>query len=516
MAFIRTADARVASPLVNRDQWNLVRQRANASDLKIASSPNLEKFDPERFLLTHATIVASVDVDEVPGAKIGSKVAFDDGATINRKWSSYYIKPDCSQFVNNNGDSWERSLLTATYRTFVGAENYQEHIQIPELSKGKIIDAVARDIGDSLYIDILVATDRKHAKLVRDIEAGEMNALSMGAQVAYTICTKCGNVAADESDLCRHIKYEKGNFFIDDSGQRRIIAELCGHVSDPESNIFIEASWVKNPAFKGAVLRNILQPSEALGHAEKVVAAMEMPSKQIDLSKMQKAAGSVPQGFLPIKEALATVGYMTLLGQFDFGGPQEQGQGQGGGEQAAPADPLEKIVDEVKSKALDKVKSELKGLVNQEGEIEDKATTPMSDVTTDDSLVHSFDLRAKKIGLSEDRAGRIRKAILALHKKDWTAVRHAKCSPSEMLVAINFWDQGKEHYARTDDLQKVSLKVGSTRNYESADQFLRACQTELGRKLSSLEAGTLIVRGHLLSLAATGLTPNSTTARTSQ
>jgi hypothetical protein len=514
MAFIRTAEARVASPLVNRDQWNLVRQRSNSADLKIASSPNLEKFDPERFLLTHATIVASVDVDEVPGAKIGSKIAFDDGATINRKWGSYHIKPDCSQFVNNNGDSWERSLLAATYRTFVGAENYQEHIQIPELSKGKIIDAVARDIGDSLYIDILVATDRKHTKLVRDIESGEMNALSMGAQVAYTICTKCGNVAADEADLCRHIKYEKGNFFIDDSGQRRIIAELCGHVSDPESNIFIEASWVKNPAFRGAVLRNILEPAEALGHAEKVVAAHEMPSRQIDLTKMQKAAGMVPEGFLPLKEALATVGYMTLTGQFDFGGPQDQG-GQGG-EQEAPADPLKKIVDEVKDKALDKVKTQLKGLVDEEGEIKDKATTPMSDVTTDDSLVHSFDLRAKKIGLSEDRAVRIRKAILALHQKDWTAVRHAKCSPSEMLVAINFWDRGKEHYARTDDLQRISLKVGSTRKYDSADQFLRACQTELGRKLSTLEAGTLIVRGHLLSLAEPGLKPISTTARTSQ
>ena len=60
------------------------------------------------------------------------------------------------------------------YPTFVGGHNFQEHVQIEEQSKGRIIDAVARDIGDSLYVDILVATHRKHAALVQDIQAGKM------------------------------------------------------------------------------------------------------------------------------------------------------------------------------------------------------------------------------------------------------------------------------------------------------------------------------------------------------
>lgn len=61
--------------------------------------------------------------------------------------------------------------------------------QIPALSKGKILDAVARPVvhhsekyGDAhvYYIDVLVATNRKHTSLIDQIESGQLNTLSMG------------------------------------------------------------------------------------------------------------------------------------------------------------------------------------------------------------------------------------------------------------------------------------------------------------------------------------------------
>ena len=56
---------------------------------------------------------------------------------------------------------------------------------------------------------------------------------------------------------CHHIKFLKRNSFISDNdGKKRSVAELCGHFLYPESNKFIEGSWVETPAFKGAVLRN--------------------------------------------------------------------------------------------------------------------------------------------------------------------------------------------------------------------------------------------------------------------
>jgi len=227
MAFMKTADAIVKNPSIHLREWEEVRQEATSEVFgSRQASVNLSEFSPAKYLLTHCTIIASVDVDEVSNVKTGSSVT-EGNRTIKRLWNDYYITPETSKFINQNGDSWDRQTLLNTYRTFIGAENYVEHVQIPELSKGKIIDAVARDLGDTVYIDILVATDRKHASLIQDIESGKMNAMSMGCSIQFSRCSKCGNVAADDTELCEHVRYEKGNTFVDESGKKRIVAELC-------------------------------------------------------------------------------------------------------------------------------------------------------------------------------------------------------------------------------------------------------------------------------------------------
>lgn len=201
----------------------------------------IEGYSPDEYLLSHNTIIASVDVDgEV----------------------DHLVTPETQQFINDNVDCWERGVIANDWRTFIGAENYLEHVQIPSLSKGKIIDAALRDVGDSLYTDILVATSRQHSGLIRRIESGELNAMSMGCICDYTICTKCGNKAVDEVQLCNCVRYAKGDSFIGPDGHKRKIGELCGHRDDPGSVRFIEASWVANPAFRGAVTRNLLSLPE--------------------------------------------------------------------------------------------------------------------------------------------------------------------------------------------------------------------------------------------------------------
>lgn len=247
----------------------------------------VQKYDPKQYMLSHCTIIASVDTEAGPGT-LGQQL--DGGVSINRRYADYYITPQTSKYVNNNQDSWERKLLLATFRTFIGGQNYVEHLQIPELSKGRIIDAAARDIGDSIYVDILVATELKHKPLIAAIQSKQLQTLSMGCTVAYTTCSKCGNVAEDETQLCPHIRYMKGNTFIDGLGKQRKIAELCGHASDPQSVKFIEASWVANPAFTGAVLRNILTPEELASVGPRLQVAFSMPSPVADPSQMAKAA----------------------------------------------------------------------------------------------------------------------------------------------------------------------------------------------------------------------------------
>lgn len=186
-----------------------------------------------------------------------------------------------------------------------------EHVQIPELSKGKVIDIALREVpiakdanGEdltSLYVDVLLATNKKHVDLVEKIQSGEYNALSMGCLIKYSICTQCGRVAEDESQSCKHVKYFKGNYFYDENGVKRIIAELCGSSDDPESCKFIDASWVRKPAFEGAVINKILPIDINL--SEKVQKAVAFPSFEYAPGMYLKAASQTAQQIVNELEA---------------------------------------------------------------------------------------------------------------------------------------------------------------------------------------------------------------------
>ena len=297
MAMMRYSSAAVAEPVVSSDQWTKTvccGHKAkcvcgtSSCRTKIAKTI-LAKYDPQKYILSHATIVASVDTEDAKE----SKSAYKD----------YLVHPAYSKLVNNNGDAWTKKILAMSYRTFIGANNFQEHIQLVELSKGKVVDAVLREVPvgkdkegkdlTSYYVDILVATERKHKELVRKIEAGEMKSLSMGCKIAFSVCTKCGNKAVDETEACEHVKYEKGNVFYDENGTQRKVAELCGHHSIPDSVVFMDASWVANPAFTGAVVRNVVNPPENI--MAKIEEAEKKKVFEAQENDFLKAAGKKAQ-----------------------------------------------------------------------------------------------------------------------------------------------------------------------------------------------------------------------------
>lgn len=264
MAMMKYSSATVVEPSVDYKSWqkNVCCGQKSCScgedscRVKVARTV-LAKYAPEKYLLSHCTIIAAVDTEL---------------ANPSDPQSDYFIHPAYSKFINNNGDAWSKQMLASCYRTFIGSNNYLEHVQIPALSKGKVIDAILREVpigrdktGKELttyYVDILVATDRKHKDLIRRIEASELSTLSMGCKIAFSICSKCGKKAVDETQACQHVRFEKNNMFYDENGVQRKVGELCGHFSEPESVTFIDASWVVNPAFTGAVMRNIVNPPE--------------------------------------------------------------------------------------------------------------------------------------------------------------------------------------------------------------------------------------------------------------
>lgn len=290
MAMLKYGYASLVHFGLDVDQWSNKVYANAGSDFRIKTARSvIAKYDPRKYLLSHCTIVAAVQTDL---------------ANSQDPKSNYLIHPAYSRFVNNNGDAWDKELLKACYRTFIGCNNFVEHVQISELSKGKVIDAVLREIpigvkntdGKDLttyYVDILVATDRKHDDLVRKIQAGEMSQLSMGCQISFSRCTKCGNRAVDEAQACQHVRYEKNNLFYDDQGIQRRVAELCGSPDEPDSVKFVDASWVKQPAFLGAVVRNVVSPPPDV--VSKLEAANKIKGYEFKQGDFLKAATLIAQ-----------------------------------------------------------------------------------------------------------------------------------------------------------------------------------------------------------------------------
>lgn len=150
-----------------------------------------------------------------------------------------------------------------------------EHVQIPALSKGKILDAIIRPVvhhskyGDAnIYlVDILIATDRRHHELVSRIESGKLNTLSMGAVCEVCQCSICGKLIKDDDKNCEHLENYLGSYYKCEDGKKRIVAELCGALDENGNYIenscnFIEASWVEHPAFEGAVVNAFIETEE--------------------------------------------------------------------------------------------------------------------------------------------------------------------------------------------------------------------------------------------------------------
>jgi hypothetical protein len=126
-------------------------------------------FTPDRYLLTWFTAVAGVELEK-------------DGHTIVGAHNHY---------INDNGNAWSNQVLLESYHSFIMAENFVEHVSIPEFSKGKVLDAVAwvvekqfngyKEPIPTVFVDVLIATSKKkHPLVVKKVINGVLNSVSMG------------------------------------------------------------------------------------------------------------------------------------------------------------------------------------------------------------------------------------------------------------------------------------------------------------------------------------------------
>ena len=94
MAFLKKANAMLVHPRISGSVWGGIRKVATSG-----SSHNLTDqahrilggpLDPDRYLISHCTIVASVDTDRAP-VELGLHKS--GSSTVNRKYADYLIRP---------------------------------------------------------------------------------------------------------------------------------------------------------------------------------------------------------------------------------------------------------------------------------------------------------------------------------------------------------------------------------------------------------------------------------------
>ena len=492
----------------------------------------LTRCDPKQYLLSHATIVASVDTYAPRGVKTGRGFC-ERGSEIDVRFSDFRVKPESQELINNNGDSWERSLLMSSYKTFVGAPNYLEHIQLPALSKGFIVDAIARDIGRSCYIDILVATDRRHNQLINDIISGNMQALSMGCISLFTVCSRCGNVAADDSQLCSHIMYDgKLSVWVDNDGQEHRLSELIGHVTVPNSNQFIEASWVHNPAFRGAVRRNLLNADEITGSSsfaaqlEDVSAVADFRNGTMEFSVPSRAASVRKAADPPVDdadEAPADEGADTDTGSglsdlssdsgsdssLDFDsddgasgiddGPSDDGPSDDSKD--PPKDTIHGLADKIKQQVLEMVVKDLGEELKPKPDDVGTASPPSADLN--DTILSSanFDARLRVYFKAHPKLMRWASGVYRGLRSGKKRAVYARLSARDLIV-FSWINDVVNRKDKSPELYKISMDVGSIKKYPSRNSFVAACSMRLSRPLNPEEKQFFLAKGRIASLSS--------------
>lgn len=107
--------------------------------------------------------------------------------------------------ANQNGDAFPTEELERNYKSFLRRGIYRDHnADVPEKACGIIVDAIWHPkLG---YVECLFAID-KETDGYKDVEAGKINSVSMGALVQRCECSYCGQSSYTEDTYCTHLKH---------------------------------------------------------------------------------------------------------------------------------------------------------------------------------------------------------------------------------------------------------------------------------------------------------------------
>lgn len=189
--------------------------------------------------------------------------------------------------LNRNGDGFERHELIANHGTFVkNAHYFKHHVnRDPALGRGRPVASAFNERTD--MVDLIIVADMdKCAEQIHALESGKRVPTSMGAKVAYDVCTICDHRAKTRNEYCEHVHKEASAPY----GMRAVLPDgrVCGvknpnprffDISDvvigaaPESETLMKVASMAGH-MSGAELAEVLGLVKAAGMAEEKSAAI--------------------------------------------------------------------------------------------------------------------------------------------------------------------------------------------------------------------------------------------------
>jgi len=200
--------------------------------------------------------------------------AFDDLGDYKTDDGFLYVRVRAiSSRVNKNNDGWPAAELKKSYRTFVGKPLFVDHHNSdPRKARGVVVDAALHEDDDTertakldpyyasapaehlpaTWIELLLEVDAKRfPKLAKAVIDGDIDGVSMGANVERSKCSHCGNWATSPEEYCQHVR-SKGAYFDrrnpDGTKTSARAYEDCYDIG------FFELSFVFDPADETALI----------------------------------------------------------------------------------------------------------------------------------------------------------------------------------------------------------------------------------------------------------------------
>lgn len=191
--------------------------------------------------------------------------ALDNG--IRKEDGYLYVRCRAiSSRVNKNNDGWPSEELMKAADSFVGRPIFVDHNNDnPRRTRGVIVESQVHVEDDEkvsafdeyyasapdnhkppTWIELLMEVDAKtYPKLATAIEKGDIDAVSMGANIDLSICSVCANEATSPDQYCNHIQQKGITFEIEGANGERVRKKAY---EDCYGIVFFEESFVFDPA----------------------------------------------------------------------------------------------------------------------------------------------------------------------------------------------------------------------------------------------------------------------------